>query len=450
MKKRDNVFWGCSIFIVTFLTVFLISCSPLEERTGHSDKTLPSEKTQPSEGILPSETQIYSHDEKTEKTSPQKAPPKQSPIWTPLDGCEEKERVTFTSLPLPIEKITAVEPQGELTGFKSGHITPGDHIGFRYDSAASPIDVFALADGYLVRVERNPGYFGLEGKNYHLYFEYSCSMFGSYVHLTEINQLLLQADQKLKDLDSRSDLSDNDRNLLVHIPVKAGQVIGKTQKWGLLGMLTVDTSVTLFGLENPKVYSGEPWKTHAVPALNYFSEPLKTQLMTKNPRTVEPRGGKIDFDLPGKLVGNWFKEGTDYAGDRSKPFCGDYICPYWESHLSFVYDYVNPTQIRVSIGYDAGLQDQGPYGVKGNSPDHRDIVVDTGMIAYELVKLKDVTAAHGFPVDGKPLFTENSNELLGVLLVQMLEPRRIKMEVLPGKTKEQAAGFTEKAQVYYR
>ncbi|MBI2665545.1 hypothetical protein HYX12_02925, partial [Candidatus Woesearchaeota archaeon] len=379
-------------------------------------------------------------------------PPRKSPISTSLEGCEEKEKVTFTHLPLSVEKITVIEPQGELTGYVSGHITPGDHVGFQYNKDAPAIPVYALADGYLVRVERNPGYFAIGVKNYHLYIEYSCSMFGSYVHVTEIAPELLDADTSFKELDkfTEENIPDNKRYRYLRIPVKAGQVLGNIEKWGLLGMLTVDTTVPSQGFVTPKIYEGEPWKVHAVPVFNYFSEELKQKVYLKNPRIIEPRGGKIDFDIPGKLVGNWFKEGTDYAGDRTNPYCGDYLCPYWNGHLAFVYDFVDPSQIRVSIGYDAQLENQGPYGIVGNTPDPSMISKDYGKVKYELVSLNDVTEQKGYKSQGKALVTENSNEVLGTVLLQIMDDNHIKMEIFPKKRASEVSGFSGKEQIYYR
>ncbi|MFC1944114.1 hypothetical protein ACFLX5_01230 [Chloroflexota bacterium] len=40
--------------------------------------------------------------------------------------------------------------------------------------------------------------------------------------------------------------------------------------------------------------------------------------MTKNIRQVEPPGGKIDHDVYGRLIGNWFVKGTNgYQGISS-------------------------------------------------------------------------------------------------------------------------------------
>ena len=378
------------------------------------------------------------------------AQPKQSVLFTELSGCEEKD-VEFTHSPLDIQNIKAVEPQGELTN--AGHIIPGDHVGFQYDSKAPAISLYAPADGYIKRVERNRPFGDLKSKNYHLYFEFSCSVLGDYVHVTEIAPEVLEADPEFKKLDSypKGSVPEDKRYIWPKIPVKAGQLIGKVQEWGLLGMLTVDTDVKLTGYLNPEKYKGEPWRIHAVPPFDYFTPELKNQLMGKNPRTKEPRGGKADFDVEGRLVGNWFSEGTDLSGTKESlpAFCGDNLCPYWTGHLSFVYDFVDPDQTRVSFGDYSGWQPQGPYGVKGNT-DPADLGKEDGLVKLELVSLDDFSDECGFPSEGKVLCTKNTDTVVGVMLVQMLEDRKIKAETFPEKTAGQVSGFTENAKIYER
>jgi len=432
MNKTMN-----KIILLLMLSLLIVSCAPQTVEL----------KTEP-----PTEAQPETSSEPPEIHEPQKSTKSrgQSPIFTSLEGCEEKE-VIFTSLPLPLDEITVIEPQGELTGYVSGHITPGDHVGFQYDSKGQAIPVYALADGYIVRVERNPGYFGIGVKNYHLYTEYSCTLFGSYVHVTEISQELLNADADFRELDSFDEdkLPQSNNFVYPRIPIKAGQVLGKVETWGLLGILTVDTTVSLSGFTTPKLYEGEPWKKHAVPVFDYFSDSLKAQLKVKNPRTLEPTYGKIDFDVLGKLIGNWFVEGTNYRGTQTQQFCGNYICPYWNGHLAFVYDFVDPAQVRVSIGYDSGLGDQGPYGIVGNT-DPKTISPDDGLVKFELVKLNDITEKRGFKTEGKALITENSNEIIGTLIVEMTDDQHLKMEVFPGKIATQVNGFSGKEKKYYR
>ncbi len=375
-----------------------------------------------------------------------------SPLFTELTGYEEKD-VVFGVSPIDVDQISAVEPQGELTGFYSGHITPGDHVGFQYDPAGPARNVYALADGYLKRVERQPSSQGfgtsVDVKNYHLYFEYSCSLFGSYVHVTELDPAVASADQRLQELNSGPH-PDNTTSLYPNIPVKAGQLIGQAEAFGLLGMLTVDTAVTLSGFVTPSLYEGEPWKIHSVPPFDYFAEPLRDQLLSKNPRTIEPIGGKIDFDVDGTLAGNWFLDGAGYSNNDERGWCGDYYCPYWNTHLAFVYDFVDPDQVRVSIGYDSGLYPQGPYGVKGNSPNPTAVSVESGLVALELVDLENRDAEFGIATFGKPLITRGTDNVVGVMLVQMLDDRSVKMEIIPGVTASQGLGFSDAATVYQR
>ncbi len=376
--------------------------------------------------------------------------PQQSPIFTDSRNCESRT-VTFISSPIDTSLISVIEPLGELTS--SGHIIPGDHGGIQYNPNSSAIDLKAMADGFIVRVERQPASTGFGAssniENFHVYFEYSCTLFGGYIHVTEFSQEILDADASFKQFVTGPRPSDT-KSIYPRIPVNAGQIIGKVQAYGLLGMLTADTNVNLAGFVTPSFYSGEPWKIHAVAPFDYFTEPLKSQLLQKNPRVVEPRGGKIDFDINGKLSGNWFLEGTDYDGDQTKGYCGDYLCPYWNGHLAIVYDYVDPAQIRISIGSDPALAEKTPYGVKGNSPDPATIGVGQ-TVEYELVPLKDMTSQSGFITYGKPLKTVNDDtRVLGVFLVQMVDDRKIKVEIFSGKTAAEVSGFTSNATIYER
>ncbi|MDP3770315.1 MAG: hypothetical protein U1A23_04765 [Candidatus Sungbacteria bacterium] len=373
-----------------------------------------------------------------------------SPLYTELSGCQKKT-VTFTSPPMAMEAMIAVEPQGELTDIISGHITPGDHIGIKYPSAKE-YDVYAMGEATLKRVERNKNLYiesGGDEKNYHLYFEYSCSLFGSYVHVTKLAPELLAADAGLRALDALPEITNTtERNIYVRIPVRAGQVIGKAKAYGLLGILTVDTDMRL-RFVNPLQYEGEPWKVHAVPPFAYFSPSVREALMAKNPRIKEPRGGKIDFDIAGRLSGNWFRKGTTgFSSQPSQAYCGAFLCPYWDGHLAFVYDFVDPDQVRISIGYDMGISTRGPYGVRKNTPNPADISPASGLVRYELVSLENRDADFGLTTQGPPLVTRYTDNVLGTLLVQMRDESTLTMEVFPQGVS--AAVFTDKARTYTR
>ena len=238
------------------------------------------------------------------------------------------------------------------------------------------------------------------------------------------------------------------------IPVKAGQVIGKVGAQGI-DFSVHDTRVTLEGLQVPEHYQGEAWKIHTVDPFDYFEEPVRSQLLEKNPRKTAPYGGRIDYDIKGRLVGNWFLEGTvDYGGGGSQQpsdFCGNRPCPYWNGHLAIAYDHIDSQQVRISSGAETGISQQachicqGAYGVKGNGPDPTSVDTGSGLIKYDLV-------AREF-IDGAGIREPNRNvedQVLGVFLAQVLDETTIKVEILPGTTSSQVVGFSEKAKLYRR
>ncbi|TSC88325.1 MAG: Uncharacterized protein G01um10147_230 [Microgenomates group bacterium Gr01-1014_7] len=374
-------------------------------------------------------------------------------LWgSPDQKCQDKKDIKFSALPIKASDIIVIEPMGEL---REGHIVPGDHIGIEYKTSpsSSPVDVFAPADGTIVTVERHaytpPAGYPQNIRHYHFYIVHSCTLFSGFVHLTEFAQDILAVSADLKKLNDEN-VSEY-KNAYVNIPVKAGQKIGTAWTFGLLGAVTVDLNYTNKGYLNAVSYKGENWRPHSVSLFEYLDEPLKSAVYTKNPRKAEPRGGKIDFDVDGKIVGSWFEEGT--GGFRSENFkpklCGNFPCPYWDGHVALVYDFIDPGQLRVSIGHDWGLSGRTPFGVK-DGVNFKDIGVGSGLTKYELVGLKDVTKGKGFE-SSSALITENDETLvLGTMLVQLLENQNMKLEIFPGKTKEQVSEFTSQARVYTR
>lgn len=375
-------------------------------------------------------------------------------LWGPPNSsCQDKKDVKFSASPIDVKDILVIEPMGEL---REGHIIPGDHVGIEYKNSpnSTPVKVFAPADGTIVTVERHPysppsGY-PQNVRHYHFYIVHSCKMFTGFVHLTEFAPEILAASPELKKLNDQNVAQFT--NINVNIPVKAGQQIGTAWTFGLLGAVTVDLNHTNKGYLNPDSYKAENWRSHAVSLFDYLEESIKSQVFAKSPRKSEPLGGKIDFDIEGKAVGGWFEEGSGGFRDETKDpgLCGNFPCPYWDGHLALVYDFIDPSQLRVSIGHDWGLSSKTPFGVKGNEPDFKNIDKSDGLVKYELVGLKDVTKEKGYE-SNSTLITENDeSKILGTMLIEMLEDRMIKMEIFPGKTKDQVSGFTSNAKVYQR
>ncbi len=234
----------------------------------------------------------------------------------------------------------------------------------------------------------------------------------------------------------------------VRIPVKSGQLVGR------VGGQTVDFAVWNF--ENPPNYfvnpkSYEEDRPYLDDMFKYFTQPLRSQLLTKAARVVEPRSGKVNYDIPGKLVGGWFREGSgDFNGPPGIQMTADRR--YWDGHLAIVYDYIDPTSIKFSIGNYNGRATQ--FGIRDNSPDPATVGIDSGVVKYELITGGYINGDTGqswmlSPSITNPQFKTNG-PVQGTVLLQLIAPDRLKLELFPNKTASQVTNFDSSTQIYTR
>ena len=100
-------------------------------------------------------------------------------------------------------------------------------------------------------------------------------------------------------------------------------------------------------------------------------------------------------------------------------------------------------------GYEG--EDSRQFGVKGNSPDPAEVSTENGIIKYELVEYDWITP-NGSPWDRKSLvkgLKTQSNELVqGILLVQVLDNHKIKLELFSAAS--EIMEFTTNVKIYER
>ncbi len=380
-------------------------------------------------------------------------------------GCGDAD-VALQSSPMDISEISQIVPMGRM---QSSHVTPTDHTYFRLNQTAEfnaqaqavveggpvlpwdpQLDVFSPADGLLSEIGTFPfntvsGFSGEVG-DYRLIIWHSCTLVSIFIHLSELSQDILDITGEIKSGD----------HWFSHVsgqPVRltSGQVIGKVGYHGFDYSLH-DTKVLLTGFAVPEHYEGESWKVHTVDPFDYFADPVAGQLLDKVPRTEEPRGGKIDYDIDGRLVGNWFLDGTvDYAGRVDPAACEGYLCNYWSGHLAIAYDHIDPSQIRISIGRETGIDSElcrgclGVYAVRSGSPDPAQVSVATGLVKYELLATDFIDR-----VDGQVRTKALEDAPLGVFLVELTDDRTIRTEVIPGASPDHVSGFSDAALIYRR
>lgn len=379
-------------------------------------------------------------------TATSKSNPKDNALSRNLSQgkCQGMGTVEFTHLPMNLNDMSTVLPYGTMVG---AHVIPTSHGYFSpadRQSARDQYPVYAIADGNIVNVShrgqavgdnQDPNHVTDE---YQMWFEHSCTFYTYYDLLTSLSPDLQQAVGKLTGFENKN----------FRIPVKAGQLVGK------VGGQTVDFGVWNFEkapdyFANPKSYEED--RPYLDDMFKYFAEPLRTQLQAKAARVAEPRSGKVNYDIAGKLVGGWFKEGSGgIQGPAGVQQTADRR--YWDGHLAIAYDYIDPTAIKFSIGNYKGSATQ--FGVKGNAPDPATIGVDSSLIKYELVSGGYVNGDTGQPwmfdhSIAKPQF-KNNGPVQGTVLLQLTAPDQLKLELFPDKTASQVTGFSSAAQIYAR
>jgi hypothetical protein len=344
--------------------------------------------------------------------------------------CAGRGPARLTALPMRPEDFTIIVPYGLVIG---GHVTPIDHQYFSPKDFHSPRDaynVYAMADSRLVEIQPRTSERGTE---YRMAFAVTCTFLYYFDLVTSL----------APDIQAVYDRSDRGH---VDIPVKAGQLVGKIGGQ-TLDFAVWDTEKPLKGFVTPSHYGAEPWKLFTADPLGYYNAELRTFILSRYVRTAEPVSGKIDYDVDGRLVGNWFMEGTGGYGGRRGEGNGE----YWAGHLSFAPDLYDPTAFIVSIGDCGGQAKQ--FAVRGNAPRPEDVSPETGLVRYDLAswsyRTRDGTFWDRMSIT-KGVKLVAQEEVQGCVLVQLLDDRKLKMEYFAIQDNGQVNAFTQRARIYSR
>lgn len=334
----------------------------------------------------------------------------------------------FTYSPTPIDEITSIVPlgnanSGERVNATTGggnHNIPSDHISVRVgqESTVVRFNVYAVANCTLVAMDYTKDRWASANgtpnqlDDFGFTFQFSKNLFLMIEHLTELSSEIQSKVGVLK---------EGDQNFF-EIPIKAGELLGiggGNPTLTVFDLWCVDTNKTAKFI-HPERYATK--NRCAVNALDYFAEPLRSQLYSKLPQRPEPRAGEFAYDIDGKLVGNWFP----LSAKKTEAF----------PTLSFFYYNYDPSIIY--IGYTTA---QTVYVVKNNGPDPATIDKNSGLIKYEAMNQRHKEIADK---TGTGFQTE------GTFLVHMLGDRNIKVEFFEGKTADEVTSFTENAIEYDR
>lgn len=342
--------------------------------------------------------------------------------------CSGTGDASFTSLPMKAEDFGILIPYGLVVG---GHVTPIDHQYFTPKDQNSKRDaypVYAMADATITDIQPRTNSGGTE---YRIVFAHSCTFLYYYDLVTNLTG-------KVKDAYAKSGESQN-------LAVKAGEQIG------MIGGQTLDFAVwrttdTLKGFITPSNYDAEGWKIYTSDPTPYYTPELKTIIENRNPRTTAPLQGKIDYDIDGKLIGNWFEKGTGGYHSQSNNKQN-----YWAGHLSIAPDLYDPTHFTISLGDYNGEAKQ--FEDQDNSPDPATISIDTGVVKYDLTSWNYYTSSGAvWRADRveKGITAKSSGSVVGCLLVQLTDTRVLKSESFPNKNCSSVSSFDSGVKFYER
>jgi hypothetical protein len=344
----------------------------------------------------------------------------------PNENLDLGEFSIFNYPPIDLERIEYIVPLGQMSG---AHVTPVDHQYYiPFDRNSLETCVYSPGDGIITNINHMNG--SPDSSNpeddFRILINHSENVASIYIHIDNLSEKLAAYDPGLGN------------QMDTNIRVEAGEILGRCNG---IDYTLVDTNVTL-PFVNPTSYNIEEWKLHCVDPFDYFNESIRSIMLSKCLRTVEPFGGKICYDIEGKLVGTWFENNTNgYAGLS--------MSNYWVGHLVFAYDHIDPEAIEISLG--SYLDTEKQFFVKGNSPDPANVSVGE-LVKYELVGrgyfsngvewnwngyLPGIKAVIGVNVDG-------------TLLVQLQSDRVLKVEAFPNKTASEVNGFTDNVRIYLR
>ncbi len=362
-----------------------------------------------------------------------------SPLVTDNNLREDEETdvdvcTTFTLFeyaPVNLDKTKVFLPLGLMTG---SHVTPIDHHYFQnFDNTEYDIEIYSPGDGIITDVQHMPG--AAEGEDYRVVVDHGCGISSVFIHLGVFSDDYLDIAPELQ----------GKEYIRVNVPVKAGELIGYYKR--NVDYNIVDLNTTLDGFINKESYLAESWKLHIPNTYDYFDERVRNELLSISLRTIEPISGKIDYDIEGRLVGNWFLQGTNgYAGSSTE------TKGYWMGHLAIAYDAYDPTRIVFSIGGYKG-EDSKQFAVRGNSPDPADVSIESGIIKYELVNYDYITKDGDYwnRSSLEPGLSTIEYEVIeAVLLVQVLENNVIEFEVFENMSLEEVNNFTNESSIYER
>lgn len=299
--------------------------------------------------------------------------------------------------PIDLDKVEYLEPLGCVN--PAGHTFPTDHVYFYYNLGTSThqydphyfLPVYAPASG---RINFILGAGGIRTDT-KVMVQVNANFMYYLDHIT---------------LDS---------TLALDSMVTAGQRLGITGSAYAMDLGVINTNITLPGFVNPARYG---YTDNADSPYKYYPEPLRSRMYALINRIGADKDGKIDYDVKGRLIGNWFHESVKIE-DSNGPTA-------WPKSISFAPDSYDPSHLCIGLGGYIGIL--GKFKVSTTDPDPALVNINSGKVIYHLINYFNSPAPNP-----------------GFIIAQVLDDMRMKIEYFSYPVAD-TVGFDSKAQIYSR
>lgn len=299
-----------------------------------------------------------------------------------------------------------------------------------FDFTDPSIPVYAMSDGIIYNIRWEAQTFpaapwipaelhGQEYDDYALEIALSRTAKMHYGHLAKLAPLIMSRAGTLKKAtENRVEILFKAGDIIAYIGVHPGFDIGLN-----------DTRHEHF-FSNPDRYSID-YRSY-IPFTDYLPADLREQIWAMNPRTVEPRGGKINYDVAGTLAGNWFLEGTTSLEQ-------------WSRQLVFARHELRADKIYIAdaspLSDGPGSQNAGKqpflWFVFGNEPLPETVTPASGKVKFSVAAWWKFT----------PTVTPAPE---GTLMVELIGENKLKYEWFPLKTPSEIMDFISSAKMNER
>jgi hypothetical protein len=361
---------------------------------------------------------------------------------------------------LPLDQLTASIPYGMVV---ANHVTPIDHsyLGIKTLAATGTLSdadyqpITAPADGTIIEV----GSLG-SPTSHRVVIAHGGGLYSVYMVVNKLSGVIA----------SQADAVEKQAYLRLNQPIKAGEEFGR-QRDNPLDFNIFAKETWLTGFVNPLSYLyGESWKLYTTDPTPYFSAELQKPYTDIMQRTVTPRWGKIDYDVAGSAVGNWFLADTmGYSGQSINTYqnatqevpsgmvAGKNQYSY--GHLAIVPHHVQPNRWIASLGWwqdPKGDATQLMIDLDRNQKTPDQITATDGVVIYQLASMQFLDAS-GTPLvmqAGKapqPVgYTIAPAQPNGALAVQVEADGTLSIEVFLDTLASTITGFGANKRSYHR